>query len=317
MFEGFSGQARRSLQLAWADARRQGHDYLGTEHLFVGLVAEESGSIPNFLRSRQIQPEKITKLLDVGTVSREDHLAWDQMPLTPRAREVLEEARAEADSLGHDDVDVRHLFLALLKEPECIATQLLEAQGLDHGKAREALLAQPAPVNRDHLLEGTALRRPDPSAGELASLIAASALPETLPRSQKLPEAVTSLDPAALDRALMATKNQQLVRRLADRDVLYTQLRILQYVLGATMGALAGAPKSAQTSLAAMIAGLAIVRVRIPFLGGILGLFAGMAGSYFTTGAYFGQGLILIAGIVLGFCLDDWRIYWSPPTDEP
>ena len=140
VFERFTDGARQVIVLAQAEARTLGHNYIGVEHLLLGLLREESGAASPVLRSFGVTPElarnEIARI--VPTASPVTH---GQMPFTPRAKRVLERALREALSLGDNHIDTEILLVALLSETDGLSATVLRALGADAETIREMVLA--------------------------------------------------------------------------------------------------------------------------------------------------------------------------------
>lgn len=126
MYERFTDRARRVFQLANTEAQRLNHEYLGTEHILLGLIKEGSGVACNVLKNAGIElrqvHEEILKLVQMGP---NDTVAVGKLPQTPRAKRVIEHAMAIALGLRHNHVGTEHILLGLLKETENAAAQVL------------------------------------------------------------------------------------------------------------------------------------------------------------------------------------------------
>lgn len=140
MFDRFTDRARESLSLARRAAERFGNNYIGTEHILLGILEEGSGSAANALKKCAVDPVEIERYL-TGLMSREEgNERLDQIPFTPRAKKVLELTVASARLHGHDFVDTGHLVVGLISEAEGIAAQVLLNFGLTEKKITEACL---------------------------------------------------------------------------------------------------------------------------------------------------------------------------------
>lgn len=124
MFEGLGEEARRALGLAEEESRRLGHNWLGTEHLLLGLMAHQDGIAARALRSFGMSLESLRA--DVERVLPRGR-GGQERPSTPRAQAVLELSRREADQLGSEDIRTEHLLLGLVREGGGVAMQLLTA----------------------------------------------------------------------------------------------------------------------------------------------------------------------------------------------
>lgn len=123
-FGRFTDQSRKALALANREAVRFGHEYIGPEHILLGVIAEGSGIGANVLkemsvdlRRAQLEVEKLTKTNSGGMM--------DDLPRTSRAKKVIEHAIREARSLNHGYVGTEHLLLSLVQDRESVAAQML------------------------------------------------------------------------------------------------------------------------------------------------------------------------------------------------
>jgi hypothetical protein len=139
MFDRFTDRARRSIQLAQEEARLLRHNYIGTEHLLLGLLREDQGVAAKALTSLGIAPDDVRDQV-VEIIGRGDLTATVPIPYTPRAKKVLELSLREALQLGHGYVGTEHLLLGLLREGEGLAALALVNLGCDFTRAREAVL---------------------------------------------------------------------------------------------------------------------------------------------------------------------------------
>ncbi|MCM6774038.1 hypothetical protein NDR87_11195 [Nocardia sp. CDC159] len=132
MFERFTDQARRIVILAQEEARARGHDYIGTEHLLLGVLYDENSVAVRALRSCGIEPERIRADVaeQVGSVDSDDASAG-HIPFTAHAKSVLELSLREAMALGHSHIGTEHILLALIREPEGAATRVLTRCGAE------------------------------------------------------------------------------------------------------------------------------------------------------------------------------------------
>jgi len=140
MFERFTDRARKVMGLANQEAQRFNHEYIGTEHILLGLVKEGSGVAANVLRNLDIDLKKIRIEVEKIVQSGPDTLSMGKLPYTPRAKKVIELAFEEARSLGHNYVGTEHLLLGLLREQEGVAARVLMNLGLKLDDVREEVL---------------------------------------------------------------------------------------------------------------------------------------------------------------------------------
>ena len=114
MFERFTERARQVVVLAQDEARALKHNYIGTEHILLGLLREEEGLAARVLESLDITVEEVRAQV-ARIVGQGDEVTTGQIPFTPRAKKVLELALREALSLGHNYIGTEHILLALLE----------------------------------------------------------------------------------------------------------------------------------------------------------------------------------------------------------
>ena len=125
MFDRFTDRARKVMALARQEAERLNHDYIGTEHVLLGLVKEGSGVAANVLEALEVDLEKVRLEVEKLVKPAPDVVTMGQLPFTPRAKKVLEFAMEEARALDHNYVGTEHLLLGLLREQEGLAAQVL------------------------------------------------------------------------------------------------------------------------------------------------------------------------------------------------
>ena len=147
---GFTDRHRQAVDLSLEEARQLGHDYLGTEHLLLGLLGAGDGVAVQVLASMGIPLEEVRSrvegIIGPGSGRGSGTRAARILP-TPQARRVLGLTMREALALGHNDVGTGHLLLALLREGHGIAAQVLTALGADHARVREQVLGLMASVD--------------------------------------------------------------------------------------------------------------------------------------------------------------------------
>jgi ATP-dependent Clp protease ATP-binding subunit ClpC len=146
-FDHFTDRARKVITLARDEAERLSHDYVGTEHILLGLAKEGTGMACQVLSSLDIDYNDIRQEVEKKVHPNTDVATAGPLPLTPRSKKVLNFAIEEAKGLGHNYVGTEHLLLALLREPEGVAAECLANLGVDAEKVREQLLAMMSPGN--------------------------------------------------------------------------------------------------------------------------------------------------------------------------
>jgi ATP-dependent Clp protease ATP-binding subunit ClpC len=140
MFERFTDRARKVMALANQEAQRFNHEYIGTEHILLGLVKEGSGVGANVLKNLDVDIKKLRLEVEKLVKSGPDMVTMGKLPHTPRAKKVIEYAIEEARSLNHNYIGTEHILLGLLRETEGIAAQVLMNLGLKLEDVRQEVL---------------------------------------------------------------------------------------------------------------------------------------------------------------------------------
>jgi ATP-dependent Clp protease ATP-binding subunit ClpC len=140
MFERFTDRARKVMALANQEAQRFNHEYIGTEHILLGLVKEGSGVGATVLKNLDVDIKKLRLEVEKQVKSGPDMVTMGKLPQTPRAKKVIEYAIEEARSLNHNYVGTEHILLGLLRESEGIAAQILMSLGLKLEDLRQEVL---------------------------------------------------------------------------------------------------------------------------------------------------------------------------------
>ena len=140
MYERFTDRARKVMQLANQEAARFNHEYIGTEHILLGLVKEGSGVAANVLKNLDVDLRKIRLEVEKLVQSGPDMVSIGKLPQTPRAKKVIEFSMDEARNLQHNYVGTEHILLGLLCEQEGVAAQVLMNLGLKLEDVREEVL---------------------------------------------------------------------------------------------------------------------------------------------------------------------------------
>jgi len=139
LFERFTDRARRVVVLAQEEARLLNHNYIGTEHILLGLIHEGEGVAAKGLESLGISLEavrsQVEELIGQGASSPSGHI-----PFTPRAKKVLELSLREALQLGHNYIGTEHILLGLIREGEGVAAQVLVKLGADLSRVRQQVI---------------------------------------------------------------------------------------------------------------------------------------------------------------------------------
>ena len=139
MFERFTDRARRVVVLAQEEARKLNHNYIGTEHILLGLIQEGEGHAAKALEEMNISIENVRKevveIIGEGQQSPSGHI-----PFTPRAKKVLELSLREALQLGHNYIGTEHILLGLIREGEGVAAQVLKKLGAELAQVRQTVI---------------------------------------------------------------------------------------------------------------------------------------------------------------------------------
>jgi ATP-dependent Clp protease ATP-binding subunit ClpC len=140
MFERFSDRARRVVVRAQAEAKALGHDYVGAEHILLGLTHESIGGVAaGTLKSLGIGLEAVRQRVE-ETAGRGEQAPSGHIPFTPQAKKVLQLSLDEAVQLGHNYIGTEHILLGLLREGDGVAAQVLTGLGADLDRAREQVI---------------------------------------------------------------------------------------------------------------------------------------------------------------------------------
>ena len=140
MYERFTDRARKVMQLANQEAQRLNHEYIGTEHILLGLVKEGSGVAANVLKNADIDLRKIRLEIEKIVQSGPEMVTMGKLPQTPRVKKVIEYAIEEARNFDHSYVGTEHELLGLLREEEGVAAQVPMNLGLRLEDVREEVL---------------------------------------------------------------------------------------------------------------------------------------------------------------------------------
>jgi ATP-dependent Clp protease ATP-binding subunit ClpC len=139
VFERFTERARQVIVLAQDEARKLKHDYIGTEHLLLGLLREEEGPAARALESLGLTLEEVRAHV-ARTVGQGDEVATGQIPFTPRSKKVLELSLREAIELGHNYIGTEHILLGLVRENDGVAVRIMLEFDADAEKIRNEIM---------------------------------------------------------------------------------------------------------------------------------------------------------------------------------
>jgi len=212
-FHRFTDRARRVVVLAQDEARRLDHNYVGTEHILLGLLAESGGVAAKSLQTLGISLQAVRQQVE-QIIGRGQRKPSRHIPLTPRAKKVLELSLREALRLGHNYIGTEHILLGLIREGGGVAAQVLTRLGAEHDRVRAAILqllaghqsgrSEPAPpALPDYDEKITAARQQKDAALDAGDLDRAAALREEERRlleeqARRLEEWSSGVDVAAL-----------------------------------------------------------------------------------------------------------------------
>ena len=125
-FDRFTDRARKVMSLARREAQRFNHDFIGTEHILLGLIQEGTGVAYEVLKNLGVDTDKIRREIEKNVQSGPSMVTMGQLPLTPRAKKVIELSMEEAQELGHNFIGTEHLLLGLIRENEGVAATVLQ-----------------------------------------------------------------------------------------------------------------------------------------------------------------------------------------------
>jgi len=139
MFERFTQRARRVVVLAQEEARMLNHNYIGTEHILLGLIREAEGVAVKALESLGISPDAVRQQVE-EIIGQGQQAPSGHIPFTPRAKKVLELSLREAQQLGHNYIGTEHILLGLIREGSGVAAQVLVKLGADLNRTRQQVV---------------------------------------------------------------------------------------------------------------------------------------------------------------------------------
>ena len=173
MFQRFTDRARRVVVLAQDEARSLDHDWIGTEHLLLGLIDEGQGVAAKALEAMGVSTDAVRPQIEEITGRGQAPPRDEHIPFTPRAKKVLELSLRESLDLGHTYIGTEHILLALIAEGDGVAAQVLARSGVDIDRARRQVIQILA--GRRDVPTGTL---PEDLQGRLASIAARLAVIE-------------------------------------------------------------------------------------------------------------------------------------------
>jgi ATP-dependent Clp protease ATP-binding subunit ClpC len=140
MFERFTDRSRRVVVLAQEEARMLNHEYVGTEHILLGLIREDGGVAAQALESLEITEEAARQQVEEIVGRGEAGPARGHLPFTPQGKKVLQLSLREAVALGHGYVGTEHILLGLVREDDGVATRALNGLGVDPNRIRQQVI---------------------------------------------------------------------------------------------------------------------------------------------------------------------------------
>src|SRR6184192_2925309 len=210
MFERFTERARQVVVLAQEEARTLKHNYIGTEHILLGLLREEEGLAARVLESLDITVERVRAQV-VRIVGSGEEVTSGQIPFTPRAKKVLELALREALSLGHNYIGTEHILLGLVRENEGVAARILLDFDADAEKIRNEII---------RMLSGPGRRGQQGSGAQSGEKAKSSKLLDQFGRNLTKQAAEGKLDPVVGRQTEIERVMQILSRRTKNNPVL-------------------------------------------------------------------------------------------------
>jgi ATP-dependent Clp protease ATP-binding subunit ClpC len=210
VFERFTERARQVVVLAQDEARALKHNYIGTEHILLGLLREEEGLAARVLESLDITVEEVRAQV-ARIVGQGDEVTTGQIPFTPRAKKVLELALREALSLGHNYIGTEHILLGLVRENEGVAARILLDFDADAEKIRNEII---------RMLSGPGRRQQGGGGGVPGEKAKSSKLLDQFGRNLTKLAAEAKLDPVVGRQTEIERVMQILSRRTKNNPVL-------------------------------------------------------------------------------------------------
>src|SRR5213080_4428015 len=211
MFERFTERARQVVVFAQDEARALKHNYIGTEHLLLGLLREEEGLAARVLESLEITAEGVRSEVAMIIGQGEDEATAGQIPFTPRAKKVLELGLREAQSLGHAYIGTEHILLGLVRENDGVAARILLDFDADAEKIRNELI---------RMLSGPGRRQQGGAAGGPPEKSKSSKLLDQFGRNLTKQASEGKLDPVVGRQTEIERVMQILSRRTKNNPVL-------------------------------------------------------------------------------------------------
>jgi ATP-dependent Clp protease ATP-binding subunit ClpC len=213
MFERFTDRARQVVALAQDEARRLNHNYLGTEHLLLGLVREGDGVAAKALKSLGISLEAVRQEVE-EIIGQGQQAPAGRIPFTPRAKKVLQLSQREALALGRNDIGTEHILLGLIREGEGVAAQVLLLLGADVHRVRQQVIQLLAGFqDKDEPKSGRAARRSGKAGRRQRGL-----LPEILGRVESIDSQLSAIGQQVGAGPEVGDLDQQIAQARRDKE---------------------------------------------------------------------------------------------------
>ena len=221
-YDKFTERARKVLSLAQEEAQRFQHNYIGTEHLLLGLVREGEGVAAKVLSNLGVDLNKVRSTIEF-IVGRGDRIVLGEVGLTPRAKEVIELAVDEAHRLNHHYIGTEHLLLGLVREGEGIAAHALESLGVNLEKVRTETIQVLSQSGAPHVVSGSRFAQekiegPPQLIDELEALVAILREKEAAIQRQEYELAVELRDREVKQRDLIARLESEWYRERENKE---------------------------------------------------------------------------------------------------
>jgi ATP-dependent Clp protease ATP-binding subunit ClpA len=213
MFERFTDRARQVMVLAQEEARMLNHNYLGTEHLLLGLIHEGGGVAARALESLGISLQAVRQQVE-EIIGQGQYGTAGRIPFTPRAKKVLELSRREALAMGHNYVGTEHILLGLLREGDGVAAQVLVRMGADLSRVRQQVIQLLSGHQAtDEPKGGRAARRADKAARRQQG-----PLPEILGRVESIDSQLSAIGQRVGAGPDVSDVNQRIAQARRDKE---------------------------------------------------------------------------------------------------
>src|SRR5918996_1345672 len=237
-FDKFTDRARKVLTLGQDEAQRFNHNYIGTEHLLLGLVREGEGVAARVLENMNVELAKVRTAVEF-IIGRGDRPVVGEVGLTPRAKRVIELAIDEARRLGHNYIGTEHLLLGLVREGEGIAAGVLESLGVNLDKVRHEVIRVLSQSSSAGPTTETKRASKTATAEGLAQRIVAGDVPDTLTNKRVLTLDIGSLVAGTKYRGEFEERLKKIIEELRNTNDAVLFIDELHTLVGA--GAAEGA----------------------------------------------------------------------------